>query len=142
MLFIDLDRFKNINDSLGHKAGDELLQQLAIRIKEKVRLDDTVARISGDEFVVLLENIGSAENTAVTVEKIMSVFNESFILDRHYKEPGGLRIILIMDISLWYVARKQLQHSDFIDKVRAILDDTELPADRLELEVTEGIHNA
>ncbi|MCU7845624.1 MAG: EAL domain-containing protein [Candidatus Thiodiazotropha sp. (ex Monitilora ramsayi)] len=83
ILFIDLDRFKNINDSLGHKAGDDLLQQLAKRIQESIRLDDTVARISGDEFVVLLEDIGSAENTAVTVEKIMAVFNTPFLLDGH-----------------------------------------------------------
>ncbi|MCU7797828.1 MAG: EAL domain-containing protein [Candidatus Thiodiazotropha sp. (ex Myrtea spinifera)] len=83
ILFIDLDRFKSINDSLGHKAGDELLQQLANRIQECMRLDDTVARISGDEFVVLLEDISSADNTAVAVEKIMAVFTDPFRLDGH-----------------------------------------------------------
>ncbi|MEJ1355566.1 MAG: EAL domain-containing protein [Candidatus Sedimenticola sp. (ex Thyasira tokunagai)] len=83
VLFLDLDRFKNINDSLGHKAGDNLLQQLAVRLKEAVRLDDTVARISGDEFVILLEDIGTAENTAHTVEKIISTFNTPFLLDDH-----------------------------------------------------------
>ncbi|MET0048942.1 MAG: EAL domain-containing protein [Sedimenticola sp.] len=83
VLFMDLDRFKNINDSLGHKAGDQLLQQLAIRLKDTVRVDDIVARISGDEFVILLEDIGNAENTAIAVEKIMTIFNQPFELDKH-----------------------------------------------------------
>ncbi|MES9959752.1 MAG: EAL domain-containing protein [Sedimenticola sp.] len=83
VLFMDLDRFKNINDSLGHKAGDQLLQQLAIRLKDTVRVDDIVARISGDEFVILLEDIGNAENTAIAVEKIMTIFNQPFELDTH-----------------------------------------------------------
>jgi diguanylate cyclase (GGDEF)-like protein/PAS domain S-box-containing protein len=96
VLFIDLDRFKNINDSLGHKAGDELLQQLALRIRDKVRLDDTVARISGDEFVVLLEDVMNAESTAVAIEKISSVFADSFLLEGH-----EIRITASIGIALY-----------------------------------------
>ncbi|MEW8026234.1 MAG: GGDEF domain-containing protein [Candidatus Thiodiazotropha sp.] len=83
VLFIDLDRFKNINDSLEHKAGDDLLQQIAERIRETIRLDDTVARISGDQFVVILENIKNVENTAMTVDKIMNLFRKLFLLEQH-----------------------------------------------------------
>lgn len=269
VLFLDLDRFKNINDSLGHKAGDELLQQLAERVSQEIRLSDTFARISGDEFVILLENTGNAQNTAVAVEKIMAVFNRAFPLGGHeiritasigislYPANGksaatllrnadaamyraknegrnsyqfytkemtssafervvienALRMALtrnefhlvyqpqlrlqnrkligvealirwhhpelgeispskfiplaeenglIHDIGSWVlraaclqgrqwmkkgfnfgriavnVARPQFQHSDFVDKVKAILDDSQLPADKLEFEVTES----
>ncbi|MES9879100.1 MAG: EAL domain-containing protein [Candidatus Sedimenticola sp. PURPLELP] len=96
VLFMDLDRFKNINDSLGHKAGDQLLEQLADRLKDTVRVDDIVARISGDEFVILLEDIENAENTAITVEKIMTIFNHPFMLDEH-----EIRITASVGISLY-----------------------------------------
>jgi len=82
LLFIDLDRFKHVNDSLGHAAGDSLLQQLAHRLKGVVRADDTVARISGDEFVVLLDNVESGENVSVVVRKIMGTFHEPFIVEQ------------------------------------------------------------
>jgi diguanylate cyclase (GGDEF)-like protein/PAS domain S-box-containing protein len=69
VLFIDLDGFKAVNDHFGHHAGDQLLQEIARRLAAGVRGSDTVARIGGDEFVVLMENIESADECAVLAEK-------------------------------------------------------------------------
>lgn len=70
VLFIDLDRFKNINDSLGHQAGDRLLQEIANRLKAGVHEDDTVARLGGDEFVVLLEDLPDANSAQRIADRI------------------------------------------------------------------------
>lgn len=74
MLFIDLDRFKIVNDSLGHMAGDEVLCASARRIQDQIRLEDTVARIAGDEFVVLLPNCSSGKDSAKVASKIIAAF--------------------------------------------------------------------
>jgi diguanylate cyclase (GGDEF)-like protein/PAS domain S-box-containing protein len=71
VLFLDLDRFKQINDSLGHNVGDRLLQLVGMRLKRCVRKHDTVARISGDEFVIVLEGIPDAQAAAHVAEKIL-----------------------------------------------------------------------
>ncbi|RTZ75878.1 MAG: bifunctional diguanylate cyclase/phosphodiesterase [Gammaproteobacteria bacterium] len=81
LLFVDLDRFKHINDSLGHPAGDQLLRLVAEKFVEVVRQDDTVARIGGDEFVLLLEEMDHAEDVIAVVEKLMGVFATPFHLD-------------------------------------------------------------
>ncbi len=70
LLFIDLDRFKNINDSLGHRAGDELLQEIADRLQSGVHEDDTVARLGGDEFIVLLEDLPDANSAQRIADRI------------------------------------------------------------------------
>lgn len=70
VLFIDLDRFKNVNDSLGHHAGDELLQVVAQRLREAVHTDDTVARLGGDEFVILLEDLKDADTLPRAAERV------------------------------------------------------------------------
>lgn len=80
LIFIDLDRFKEINDTLGHAAGDQLLQQVARRLEECVRAGDTVARFGGDEFVVLLENIASPENVEMLIEKFRKALDQPFDL--------------------------------------------------------------
>ncbi|MCW8880529.1 MAG: GGDEF domain-containing protein [Kangiellaceae bacterium] len=82
ILFIDLDLFKNINDSMGHDYGDFVLRQVAKRIHSHVRSTDTVCRLGGDEFVVLLANVDGVENTRIIAEKI----RESICVPMHCNE--------------------------------------------------------
>lgn len=83
ILFIDVDRFKNINDTLGHDIGDKLLSLLATRIVECLRKGDTVARLSGDEFVVLLEEVGSHNYVSSICNKILENVLQAFDIDSH-----------------------------------------------------------
>lgn len=78
LLFLDMDRFKAINDRFGHSAGDELLQQVAGRIKESVRESDVVARLGGDEFVVLMEKLPSYTAAAEVAKKIIKAYETPF----------------------------------------------------------------
>ena len=88
LMFIDLDHFKVLNDSLGHARGDQLLQQVAIRLAGSVRLSDTVARLGGDEFVVMLEHLGDDPDLAIdraraAGEKIRAALSEPYELAGH-----------------------------------------------------------
>ena len=80
LLMLDLDRFKAVNDSLGHLAGDELLQQVAIRITARLRDVDMVARLGGDEFIVLLEDIAQPEDAARVAKEIITDLTKPFCL--------------------------------------------------------------
>jgi diguanylate cyclase (GGDEF)-like protein len=80
VLFLDLDRFKNINDSLGHSQGDLLLQELAIRLQTWAREQDTVARLGGDEFIVVLSSIKEAADAAVAAERVAHSISKEFNL--------------------------------------------------------------
>ena len=81
LLFVDLDRFKQINDSLGHKVGDELLISVSKRIKNSIKEGDTVSRFGGDEFVVLLTEMNCMEDITKVIERIYRQFNEPFYID-------------------------------------------------------------
>ncbi|MEJ8866788.1 MULTISPECIES: bifunctional diguanylate cyclase/phosphodiesterase [Pseudomonas] len=83
LLYVDLDRFKQVNDTHGHAVGDMLLQAVANRLKGCVREIDTVARIGGDEFVVLLHSIHAADDTDLVVEKVRQVLAQPLRLDGH-----------------------------------------------------------
>ncbi|TCS37411.1 PAS domain S-box-containing protein/diguanylate cyclase (GGDEF)-like protein [Paucimonas lemoignei] len=83
VLFLDLDRFKNINDSLGHHIGDNLLQALAERLKKCVRSNDTVSRQGGDEFVVMLSNIGDSGQVAHIAGNILHATGMPFYIESH-----------------------------------------------------------
>jgi len=83
LLYVDLDRFKEVNDNHGHSVGDMLLQAVASRLKGCVRETDTVARIGGDEFVVLLHSIHAAEDADKVAQKIRQVLAQPLRLDGH-----------------------------------------------------------
>ena len=81
IMFLDLDRFKNVNDSLGHPIGDRMLKQSAQRLKECVRKGDTIARLGGDEFTVVLEGINDIDSINREAQKIIASFKEPFRID-------------------------------------------------------------
>jgi diguanylate cyclase (GGDEF)-like protein/PAS domain S-box-containing protein len=83
VLFLDLDGFKHINDSLGHPIGDKLLQSIARRLVDCVRGSDTVSRQGGDEFVVLLSEVEKSEDAAITARKMLRVVAEPHCIDQH-----------------------------------------------------------
>jgi diguanylate cyclase (GGDEF)-like protein/PAS domain S-box-containing protein len=83
VLFLDLDRFKQINDRLGHAAGDLLLQEVAQRLKASLRESDTVGRIGGDEFLILLHHGQGPENARRVAEKIRVAVAQPYLLDGH-----------------------------------------------------------
>src|SRR5580692_1088128 len=83
VLFLDLDGFKHINDSLGHPTGDKLLQSVAKRLVDCVRGSDTVSRQGGDEFVVLLTEVGQSEDAAITARGMLQAVAEAHPIDQH-----------------------------------------------------------
>jgi diguanylate cyclase (GGDEF)-like protein/PAS domain S-box-containing protein len=82
VMFLDLDQFKRVNDTLGHSAGDELLVKVADRLRRCVRQDDTVARVGGDEFLLLLNGIGREADAAGMARKILAVLAEPFLIQK------------------------------------------------------------
>ena len=83
IMYLDLDYFKNVNDGMGHHAGDELLKAVAKRITLCLRDVDTVSRMGGDEFTVILESIPHIDNATIVAEKILDVMHEPFHVDGH-----------------------------------------------------------
>jgi diguanylate cyclase (GGDEF)-like protein len=83
VLFVDLDRFKPINDSLGHDVGDKLLKVVAERMQDSVRSVDTVSRVGGDEFVVLLSEIETSEDAARVAEKLINTLSQRYEIEEH-----------------------------------------------------------
>lgn len=83
LLFIDLDRFKNVNDSLGHQAGDELIRNVGQRLNDSIRSSDTLARIGGDEFNILLPGIKSAHQAAIVANKIIKQLEQPCVIAGH-----------------------------------------------------------
>ncbi len=93
VLFLDLDRFKLVNDTHGHDVGDELLRQVGRSLKDCVRRDDTVARLSGDEFAVLIADLGRPDDAAIVAQKILDSFAAPF-------DPGGLETFITASIGV------------------------------------------
>jgi diguanylate cyclase (GGDEF)-like protein/PAS domain S-box-containing protein len=93
LMFLDLDHFKDINDTLGHDAGDMVLKAMAERLKDCLREGDTVARLGGDEFTMILEGIENSEDVAEVAEKILSSLARPFVLE-------GRQILLTTSIGI------------------------------------------
>ncbi|MCU7919469.1 MAG: EAL domain-containing protein [Candidatus Thiodiazotropha sp. (ex Epidulcina cf. delphinae)] len=83
LLFLDLDRFKTVNDSLGHPIGDQVLQKMSRRISSVIRASDTLARLGGDEFILLLEEKTNAQHAAVVARKLIGLFSDPMTITRH-----------------------------------------------------------
>jgi diguanylate cyclase (GGDEF)-like protein len=96
LMYLDLDQFKNINDSLGHSVGDQLLQSVARRLESCVRHSDTVSRQGGDEFVVLLSEVTAAQDAVLTAEKLIKAIAEPHLIGEH-----RLNVTLSIGISLY-----------------------------------------
>lgn len=83
VFYLDLDRFKEVNDGFGHPYGDKLLQEIAIKLTNMMRDEDTVARVSGDEFVIVLEDIRSPNDIAIIAQKILTELSSPMVLHEH-----------------------------------------------------------
>lgn len=89
VLMLDLDRFKHINDSLGHHIGDRLLEQVSVRLKMCLRESDIVARLGGDEFVIALPTVNDKSDITAVASKILANLVEPFLIEGHQLEIGG-----------------------------------------------------
>lgn len=111
LFFLDLDRFKEVNDTLGHEVGDQLLNQVALRLRNCIRETDTVARFGGDEFLVVLPNISSVKDVETVARKIKVALADPFELGRHVVNISGS-----IGISLYY------DHAEDIDTLMKYAD--------------------
>ncbi len=125
VLLIDLDRFKDVNDTYGHAAGDALLAQVGPRLRKVLRSVDTIARVGGDEFVVLLPSAGSAEDVGRTAAKILETLEAPFAVEGHasqvsasvgialYPQHGaeGLALLRAADAAMYMAKRSSKAYS-------------------------------
>jgi diguanylate cyclase (GGDEF)-like protein/PAS domain S-box-containing protein len=89
LLFLDLDGFKNVNDKFGHDVGDRLLKEVAERLRQNSRGEDTAARTGGDEFIIILNDVAHARNAAIVADKIIRSLAEPFIIEGNTCQIGG-----------------------------------------------------
>ena len=92
VLFLDLDRFKDVNDTLGHPAGDELLRLAARRVAHCLRHEDTLARFGGDEFAALLEDLASEEQAAELARRVIDAVSASYVVDGGHEARVGTSV--------------------------------------------------
>ncbi|HQS58641.1 MAG: hypothetical protein B7Y56_11325 [Gallionellales bacterium 35-53-114] len=89
LLFLDLDDFKQVNDTFGHDTGDLLLQGVAERLRQNIRDENTVARTGGDEFILILNDIANAESAAIVAQKIIQSISDPFVIHGHSCQIGS-----------------------------------------------------
>ncbi|MDJ0653220.1 MAG: EAL domain-containing protein [Xanthomonadales bacterium] len=129
VMFIDLDRFKLVNDTLGHVRGDELLQMVATRLRGSMREGDTIARVGGDEFIILIPQINSHDDAAHAAQKIIEELSQPFMLENHevfvstsigiaaFPEHGADMDTLIKnaDIAMYHIKENGRDGYEFFD---------------------------
>jgi diguanylate cyclase (GGDEF)-like protein/PAS domain S-box-containing protein len=151
VMFLDLDNFKNINDSLGHDAGDRLLQAVAHRILQNTRPSDTVARLGGDEFAVLMEGVERASEVGRVADALIAALNVPFQLDgREVRvgasvglaisgaEAGAEALLSNADIAMYHAkAAGKNRHVTFQPQMQAVLHERL----RLEADISRALAN-
>ncbi len=153
VLFIDLDRFKNINDTLGHQAGDWLLKKVAKRLSKVVRKGETLARFGGDEFVVLLPVVDSHLACEKVAEKLILTLRKPFVYlqcklhispsigistlrtNHNFQEPDPVRLIRQADSAMYRAKEKGGNNFQFYDPLNA-------NQQARQLKVENGLHDA
>ncbi len=130
VMFLDLDKFKPVNDTLGHEVGDLLLKQVAKRLQGCVRASDTVARIGGDEFIVLLNTIDQRQDAAIVAEKMLHALGQPFEVAGHsveiscsigvsvYPEQGEDEKLLLInaDIAMYHAKKNGRNDYQFFEQ--------------------------
>jgi diguanylate cyclase (GGDEF)-like protein/PAS domain S-box-containing protein len=112
VLFLDLDRFKNVNDSLGHPAGDELLVLVARRLHQRMRCADTVARVGGDEFLLLLDEVAKPEDAALVAQSLIDQFRDPFVVSGGHRVYVGASIGISLFPDDSQVGNQLIQYAD------------------------------
>lgn len=112
LLMLDLDRFKDVNDSFGHATGDELLQQVADRLEKRLREVDTVTRLGGDEFTVLLNGIANLEDAGRVASEIVSMMGEPWFLSNGFEVRIGASVGITIYPDDCSTPEEMLQHAD------------------------------
>ena len=152
LMYVDLDGFKTVNDMHGHDVGDKLVQGIAERLSQCIRRTDSVARIGGDEFTVLLEKINSTNDTVMVAQKIIDVITEPFIIDglhlsvgssigiAVYPEAGTDAKTLLKHADMAMYEAKAMQGSTYRFFTNQMNNEA-LDQGRLELELRAAINN-
>ena len=112
LFMLDLDHFKNVNDSFGHHYGDELLHQVAARLRNQLRASDVVCRLGGDEFTVLLQNNPSLDDVSLLAEKIIHALNQPFALSNEREVMIGTSIGISLYPEHGHTAEELMQQAD------------------------------
>jgi diguanylate cyclase (GGDEF)-like protein len=148
VLFVDIDRFKNVNDSMGHSCGDELLAQVARRLRSSMRPTDLIARFGGDEFAVLLRGVRRGDDAVIAAQRLGDSLNEPFRIERAevyvdvsvgiaLADPGSDVEGLLRDADSAMYRAKATGGSSHV-----VFDETLRAASRRRMDIESGLHRA
>ena len=131
ILFLDLNHFKEVNDTMGHESGDALLKEIAKRLKESVREEDTVARLGGDEFAIILQQLQNSQDTIKISKKIIESVSKPFKVDGKVIHPStsigisiypqdatdGETLLKFADKAMYIAKQKEKNKYEFYDSM-------------------------